>query len=205
MRSKVLLYLFAFISFLIVNSLCRSQDCKNYTLVLEPHLLFLTSAVLYEDGKEKPIFTIEYSFFEWTISHTHQIINSSGDIVYKSYNSVFNLYDSLYIYTFDKSNHQEKAYTFSKTHPMSSSKALSDEYQLEKTGVHNLGKILINMERLDEFEFHNFQDEQIARGFLHENKFKMLVCHVQDHPDLHLLLSMFLTTKVSMHKIADEI
>ena len=64
MKKKSLSYLLTSIYFLIIYPSCFSQDCRNYTLVLKPHLLFLTYASLYEEGKEEPIYTMEYKFFE---------------------------------------------------------------------------------------------------------------------------------------------
>ena len=206
---RALLFNFIFLLFFLsVNLFADSKECKRYDLVLEPHLFLLTSSLLYEEQQKKPIYNIGYSFFEWTISHTHQLKDHLRQTLYKSYNSVFNPYDSLFISTIDKKTlHEKEEYSFSKTHLLSSSQELSDEYLLIKNGLsHPLGKLYINLEKLNSFEFYSIgKEELIAKGILNGNQYKIELCDFHDYPELPLLLSMFLTTKTSMFKIARDL
>ena len=194
--------------FLSINLFADSKECKKYDLVLKPHLFLLTSSLLYEEQQNNPIYTIEHSFFEWTISHTHQVKDPLRKTLYKSYNSVFNPYDRLFISTVDKNNlHEKEAYSFSKTHLISSSQALSDEYLLIKNDLpHPVGKLYINLEKLNSFEFYSIEKkEMIAKGVLKGNQYKIELCNFHEYPELHILLSMFLTTKTSMLKISRDL
>ena len=205
LRSLVLYFIFC-LSFLNLSLFANQESCKSFNLVLEPYLFFLSSSSLYEEGRESPTYTIDYSFFEWTISHTHKVKDNKKKTLYKSYNSVFNLYDTLTISSIYKENEKD-LYYFKKNHLISTSKKLSDEYLVERNSdTNSIGKLFINLETLKSFKFYGLKNTQMtASGVLSGDSYKIKICHFSDYPELPILLSMFLTTKASMFKLLKEL